>query len=118
MKERRGLIRIDAALKAICDMGRGIKKSYNVKNISEGGALIILDTPLANGSEINISLDVPGDNIPIFVTGTITWQKKEGEKKDAAGYETGVKFGAIKGADKGRFAKFLHAQWLKLLERK
>jgi len=118
MIEKRDFIRFDSALKAICGIGRGKKRVYEVKNISKSGALIVLDTPLDNGSEINVSLDVPGDNVPIFVSGTVAWQKKSMLEPKTSVYETGIKFAGIDGFDKGRLLDYLYSQWLKLLERK
>ena len=76
MLEKRRSIRIDTIMNAICSMGRGIKRTYDVRNISKEGALLILDTPLSKGSELNLSMDVPGDNIPIFVSCSVAWQKE------------------------------------------
>jgi hypothetical protein len=118
MIERRDFIRFNSALKAICEIGRGRKRTYEVKNISKDGALIVLDTPLDSGSEINVSLDVPGDNVPIFVSGTIAWQKRSILEPKNSAYETGIKFSRIDGFDKGRLLDYLYSQWLKLLERK
>ncbi|MDP3791917.1 MAG: PilZ domain-containing protein [Candidatus Omnitrophota bacterium] len=118
MIERRDFIRFNAALKAICEIGRGIKRTYEVKNISKSGALIVLDTPLDNGSEINVSLDVPGDNVPIFVSGTVAWQRKSILEPKKSAYETGIRFAVIDGFDKSRLLDYIYSLWLKLSERK
>ena len=116
--ERRDSKRFDSTLKAICEIGRNIKRACEVKNISKTGALVILDTPVDEGSEINVSLDVPGDNMPIFVSGTVAWQKKSILEPKINAYETGIKFAAVDGLDKSRLSGYLHSLWLKLLERK
>lgn len=118
MVERRKFVRFETMMKALCDIGRGIKKSYEVRNISKEGALLVLDTPLSEGSEINLSVDVPGDNIPIFVSCRVAWQKETATPKEKRKFETGVKFTKIDGFDKGRFLEYIYTQWLKLLERK
>ena len=118
MMERRAFIRFDAAFNAICEIGRGIKRAYKVKNISKTGALIMLDTPLDKGARINVSLDVPGDNVPIFVSGTVAWQKRSVLEPGNGAYETGIRFAVIDGLDKGRLLDYLYSQWVKLLERK
>ncbi len=118
MIERRSFIRFDAILNALCEIGRGIKRTYEIRNISKEGALLMLDTPLSQGSEINLSVDVPGDNVPIFVSGSVAWQKEELKAKEKRRYETGVKFTKIEGFDKGRFLEYIYAEWTKLLERK
>ena len=40
------------------------------------GALLLLDTPLNQDSELNLSVDVPGDNVPIFVSCSVAWKKE------------------------------------------
>ena len=118
MIERRGFVRFDTIMSALCDIGRGIKKSYEVRNISKEGALLLLDTPLDQGTELSLSVDVPGDNVPIFVSCSVAWQKESILEPKRRVYETGVKFTKIDSFNKGRFLEYLYSQWLKLLERK
>ena len=118
MIERRRFVRFDTVMKALCEIGRGIKRTYEIINISKEGALILLDTPLSQGSELNLSVDVPGDNVPIFVSCSVAWQKESIMEPKRKVYETGVKFNKIDSFDKGRFLEYIYSQWLKLLERK
>ena len=133
MIERRRFVRFDAVMSALCEIGRGIKRSYQIGNISKEGALLILDTPLKQGSELNLSVDVPGDNVPIFVSCSVAWQKESLLRESSSStpgtrersimepkrriYETGVKFTKIDNFDKGRFLEYIYSRWLKLLER-
>jgi len=121
MIERRRFVRFDTAMNALCEIGRGIKRAYEISNISKEGALLLLDTPLNQDSELNLSVDIPGDNVPIFVSCSVAWQKEsvkgsimEPKRKV---YETGVKFTKIDNFDKGRFLEYIYSQWLKFLER-
>ncbi|MDP2928973.1 MAG: PilZ domain-containing protein [Candidatus Omnitrophota bacterium] len=118
MFEKRKSIRVATIMNAICFMGRGIKRTYDVRNISKEGALLLLDTPLNKGSELNLSMDVPGDNIPIFVSCSVAWQKESIMEPKKRMYETGVKFIEIDNPDKSRFFEYIYSQWIKLLERK
>jgi c-di-GMP-binding flagellar brake protein YcgR len=115
MKERRKFLRFDTALGAICDIIKEKTKARSrIKNISKEGALIVVDKRLAEGSEINLTMDVPGDNIPILAKCEVAWQKGSGSEK----YETGVRFTKIDGSDKGRLREYIYAQWLRFLDRK
>ena len=133
MIERRRFVRFDTVMNALCEIGRGIKRKYEIGNISKEGAMLLLDTPLNQDSELNLSVDVPGDNVPIFVSCSVAWQKEsmvrqsspsipskvEGsmvESKERV-YETGVKFTKIDSFDKSRFLEYIYSQWIKLLER-
>ena len=117
MTERRKFVRFDTVMNALCAIGRDIKKSCRIGNISKEGALLLLDTPLDQGSELNLSVDVPGDNVPIFLSCSVAWQKETIMEPKGRVYETGVKFTKIDSFDKGRFLEYIYSQWLKLLER-
>jgi hypothetical protein len=114
--ERRRFLRFETALNALCDiMSDKSKASCKVKNLSKEGALIISDKRLKEGSELNLTMDVPGDNVPIFASCEVAWQKGS---SDASAYETGVRFKKIDSSDKGRLLEYIYMQWLKLLDKK
>lgn len=118
MTERRRFLRFETALNALYEtVSDKFKSSSKIKNISKEGALLVLDTPLREGSELNISMDVPGDNIPIFASCQVAWQKSSKGEGDADLYETGVRFTKINSLDKGRLLEYIYSQWLKLLDR-
>ncbi|MDP2912597.1 MAG: PilZ domain-containing protein [Candidatus Omnitrophota bacterium] len=115
MAERRKFLRFETALSAFCDiLCDKCSAYYHVKNISKEGALLVLDKELRHGSEIRLSMDVPGDNVPIFASCKVAWQKASGERK---AYETGVRFTKIDVSDKGRLLEYIYSQWLKFLDR-
>ena len=116
MTERRRFLRFDTALNAICEFVHDkCRASYKVKNISKEGALLVLDRRLREGSELNLSMDVPVDNVPIFATCQVAWQKSAfGDNQ----YETGVKFTKLASPDKGRLLEYIYTQWLRFLDKK
>jgi c-di-GMP-binding flagellar brake protein YcgR len=111
--ERRKFMRFDTAIKALCEIATENGSSASeIKNISKDGALLILAKQLCQGSEFKLSMDVPGDNIPVFASCEVAWQNSiEG------GYETGVKFKSIENTDKGRLLEYIYTQWLKFLDK-
>jgi len=114
--ERRRFLRFDTAMNAICEFMRDkFRAPYKVKNISKEGALLVLDRKLAEGEELNLTVDVPGDNVPVFAACEVAWQKG-GMGSNL--YETGVRFKKIDGADKGRLLEYIYLQWLRFLDRK
>lgn len=116
MTERRKFLRFETALNAICEIvSERCKAPYRVRNISKEGALLILDKKLGEGTEINLSMDVPGDNVPIFASAEVAWQKG---LNDGSEFETGVRFKRIDGQDKGRLLEYIYMQWLRLLDKK
>lgn len=116
MTERRKFLRFETALNAFCEgMRDKWKASCRVKNISKEGALIVSDKEVAEGEELNLSVDVPGDNVPIFASCEVAWQKKpHGDKL----YDTGLRFKNINNLDKSRLLEFIYVQWLRLLDSK
>jgi len=112
--ERRKFLRFETALNAFCDIVSEKHKAVSkVKNISKEGALLVVDKKLSEGSELNLSMDVPGDNVPIFASCQVAWQK---ETNASHTYETGVKFIKIDSVAKGRLLEYIYSQWLKLLD--
>lgn len=116
MTEKRKFLRFDTAINAICNIvSERYKASYKLKNISKEGALIILDKKLKEGSEIDLEMDVPGDNMPVLASSQVAWQRlTESDNM----YETGVKFTKINNFDKGRLLEYIYLQWLRLIDKK
>ena len=116
MTERRRFLRFETALKCLCEIVNEKCKAYfRIKNISKEGALILIDKKLGEGSEIKLSMDVPGDNVPILASCQVAWQKTP---KRSALYETGVKFTRIESLDKGRLLEYIYLQWLKFIDKR
>ncbi len=117
MTERRRFLRFETAINAICEIvSDKWKASSKVKNISKDGALLVLPKPLKQGEEINLSMDVPGDNVPIFASCQVAWQKEPAPSRKENLYETGVKFTKMDNLDKGRLLEYIYTQWLRLLD--
>lgn len=115
MTERRRFLRFETALNALCEIiSEQCRKSYQVKNISKEGVLIIADKKFTEGAELNLSMDVPGDNIPVFASCEVAWQK---DMAINGPYETGLKFTKIESSDKGRLLEYIYLQWLRILDR-
>jgi len=116
--ERRRSLRFETALSGLCEIvSEKWKSASRIKNISKGGALVLLPKSLAEGSELNISLDVPGDNIPVFASCQVAWQKElKKSPGDDSLYETGLRFVKMGSPDKGRLLEYIYTQWLRLLD--
>ncbi len=116
MTERRKFLRFETALNALCEIiSEKCKESCKVKNISSEGALILTDKRFEHGAEINMSMDVPGDNVPIFASCQVAWQDNINH---TVPYQTGLKFTKIDNSDKGKLLEYTYSQWLKILDRK
>ena len=116
MTEKRKFLRFETAFNAICNiLSEKYKAPYKVKNISKEGALLLLDRKLREGDEMDVSMDVPGDNMPVFATCQVAWQKPLDK---GSSYDTGVKFTKIDNPNRGRLLEYIYTQWLRVLDRK
>jgi hypothetical protein len=118
MTERRKFLRFETALNALCEIVHEKRKEASkVKNISKEGALLLVSKPLRHGSEIKLSMDVPGDNVPIFASGEVAWQKEIRDTNSDHTFETGVRFTKIDNHDRGRLLEYIYIRWMKLMDK-
>lgn len=115
MTERRRFLRFETALSALCDIASAKWKAcYKVINISKEGALLIIDRKLKSGDEVRLSMNVPGDNVPVYASGRVAWQK---ESNSTNQFDTGISFTSLDCYNKGRLFEYIYSQWLRLLDK-
>ena len=56
------------------------------------------------GTTLELALNVPGDNLPVFATGKIAW---------ADGLDAGLRLTKISRTDRARVLEYVYKQWLK-----
>ena len=74
------------------------------RDLSKEGIRFDLKERVEAGTLVEVCLNVPGDNLPVFATGKIAW---------ADGIEAGVKLTKISQNDRGRILEYVYRQWLK-----
>ena len=74
------------------------------KDLSREGVRLGLKYPVPVGTTVELQMSVPGDNLPVFASGKITW---------ADGLEAGVKLTKISRADRARMLEYVYHEWLK-----
>lgn len=89
-----------------CSLTEKKRVNLNVKDISATGIGIQLDAKFEKGDIIELEIKVPGDDIPMFVTGEIVWIAPE--KNGNGTYLAGVRLARVEKNDKNRLIKFLH----------
>jgi len=115
MEERRKYMRFDVLLDAI--LGRsGKKKKMKVNNFSRDGLGIVSDEKISEGEDVEIELMIPGDNIPVIVTGEIAWTVKNGAEEPV--FKSGVKVKKIKSADRSKILQYVYDKWMRSKEKK
>ncbi len=74
------------------------------KDLSREGLRIGLNDGVPIGTPLEIQMNVPGDNLPVFATGKVAW---------ADGIEAGVRLTKINQDDRVRVLEYVYHEWLK-----
>jgi hypothetical protein len=74
------------------------------KDLSREGIRFGSKHPLPIGTSVEISMSVPGDNLPVFATGKVAW---------VDGLDAGVKLTKISHTDRTRMLEYVYKEWLK-----
>ncbi len=75
------------------------------KDLSREGMRLGVQQNIPVGTALEISLTVPGDNLPVFATGKVAW---------ADGLEAGLKLTKITPKDRARILEYVYQEWLKV----
>lgn len=74
------------------------------KDLSREGLRVGLKEQVSVGTPVEISMNVPGDNLPVFATGKVAW---------ADGLEAGIRLTKIEQTDRMRVLEYVYKEWLK-----
>ena len=74
------------------------------KDLSREGLCVKTKHKLPIGTTLELSLNVPGDNLPVFATGKVAW---------ADGIEAGLRLTKISPKDRARVLEHVYRDWLK-----
>ena len=96
MKESREHLRVEAKV-TISYLGP-------TKNLSGGGMCVMMDSPLAVGSEAQLEFTLPDAPNPICCTGQVVWSDKVRSSQKT---EVGLVFLDVSSADKARIEDFV-----------
>ena len=59
---------------------------------------------------MEIELQIPGDNIPVVVSGQIAWTSRSEKKKGL--FNGGIRLIGIDSADRGRILNYIYSKWM------
>ena len=74
------------------------------KDLSREGIRFGIKQSVPVGTALEIRLNVPGDNLPVFASGKVAW---------ADGLEAGVRLTRISQDDRTRVLEYVYREWLK-----
>ena len=110
-KERRKFMRIEADLEAEYwakgpTMASG---QARVKDFSREGLGVLFPRRVERGEHVDLTVKVPGDNVPIFATAEVTWADPSAKQEEMG---AGLRFVHIKPLDLARLLDFVYSRWL------
>ena len=112
MEDKRKFTRFDSDLDAFrCYKAFGgvvEKIKSRIKDLSREGMRLLTDNDLPKGSSVELEIDVPGDNIPVFVFSVVMWSKKAGDT-----HEAGLRFTKIEPRDRNKLLDYAYEAWQK-----
>src|SRR3989338_4678540 len=116
-QERRKFMRFDTSLNASYEARDGQTSGKTlVQNLSREGMRVFVDAPLQKGSDIDLHMNVPGDNVPLFACAKVAWNR-QADGSQAKGFIAGVKFIKIDRYDKARLLDYVYTPWLKFVRK-
>ena len=74
------------------------------KDLSREGMRFDIKEDVPVGASLELCMNVPGDNLPVFATGKVAW---------ANGFDAGVKITKISQQDRLRVLEYVYTEWLK-----
>ena len=117
-KERRKFMRIDAELEAeYWAKGPSMTSGQaEVRDFSREGLGVLFPGPVERGEHVDLTMKVPGDNVPIFATAQVAWSEEP--TPDRPKVIAGLQFVSIKPLDLARLLDFIYSRWLGNLKEK
>ena len=74
------------------------------KDLSREGVRVGIKQDIPSGTPVEICMNVPGDNLPVFATGKVAW---------ADGLDAGIRLTKISQNDRTRVLEYVYNEWLK-----
>lgn len=79
-----------------------------LRDLSREGLRFNIKQNIPIGTPVEISMNVPGDNLPVFAAGKVAW---------ADGLDAGVKLTKISRTDRARMLEYVYNQWLRTAQK-
>ena len=71
---------------------------------------MLLPGSVERGEHVDLTMKVPGDNVPIFATAQVAWAEDPVADRPKVG--AGLRFVSIKPLDLARLLDFIYSRWL------
>ena len=84
--------------------------TIDINDISCSGLGISVKERLTPGNNLELELNVPKDDIPMFIVGEVVWSAKDVDVPDL--YRAGIRITRISSSDKERFLKYILSNFI------
>lgn len=110
-KERRKLLRITTEFDGeYWAKGPSMTSGQvQIRDFSRDGLGVSFPKPVCQGEHVDITLKVPGDNVPVFASAEVAWSE---ESAGPEGTGAGLKFLSINPLDLARLLDHVYSHWL------
>ncbi len=108
MGEKRKYMRFNILMDALAKTDS--EKKLKVNNFSREGLGILSEEFIPEGEDLEVEVMIPGDNIPVVVSGEITWADEA--KADKGQHRSGLKFKDIGNSDRSRLLHYIYEKWM------
>ena len=109
MGEKRRYMRFNILMDALFKRNEE-RKNLKINNFSREGVGIISDEYIDAGEDVELELEIPGDNIPVVINGEISWTNDT--PTDQGKHMSGVKFKDIENSDRTRILHYIYEKWM------
>lgn len=114
--DRRKFARLDLALSVgyqVIGRSGGVTNPADAvsQDISLGGLRLMTPTPLENGTQLELQIQLSETELPITASAEVVWQTK----LSTTSYETGVLIKGMPHTDRSRFMAFVFDQMAKVV---
>jgi hypothetical protein len=107
MKEQRSYVRYNIFVEDTNSLSCSYKgRSIDISDISYTGIGLCLNERLSVGDKVDLEINVPMDDIPMFVTAEVAWVAKDVDMENV--YRTGLSLSKISSSDKSRLLRYLN----------
>ena len=87
------------------------------KNVSKEGVRFPISKNLAEGTNLEMRFDIPGDETAVFAKGKVIWTDKKSVHISHL-YDIGVKFTHLDNFNKFRLIEYAYGKWLGAAKKK
>ena len=111
MSERRKFMRFNVLMDVMHTIFGNTKEKCKAcaKDLSKDGVRLSGASEIKEGTELELELKIPGDNMPVLALGKVAWSTRVDRNR----YDHGVHFKRIDNYDRARLLDYVYNEWIR-----